>query len=103
MEQRIGYPSNSYKVAYTGSTPVCSTFQPFLEYIMLNSEEEIIAKKLYKNFFNQYPNLKNPSDINCEEKYYFALGIGWQNLQLMQKARKNNIKKYDYPYPWTKN
>ena len=37
--------------------------------------------------------MKNPSDINCEEKYYFALGIGWQNLQLMQKARKNNIKK----------
>ena len=26
MEQRIGYPSNSYKVAYAGSTPACSTF-----------------------------------------------------------------------------
>ena len=69
---------------------------------MLSNEEEFIAKQLYEIFFNQYPNLKNPSDINCEEKYHFALCIGWQNLQLMQKARKNNIKKYNYPYPWTK-
>ena len=26
LGQRIGYPSNSYKVAYAGSTPACPTF-----------------------------------------------------------------------------
>lgn len=46
------------------------------------------AEKDYFEFWKRYPGIKNPSDINCYEKYKFAMEIGWFRLRNMQSARK---------------
>ncbi len=60
------------------------------------------AKALYGEWFSQYPDIKNPSDINCQTKYDYFMTAGWETLQLMQQARKGNVKQYGYPFEWTK-
>ncbi len=54
----------------------------------LTTEEEKQAKTLYEEFWNQYPNIPNPSDINSIEKNNFLKEKGFECIQLMQKARK---------------
>jgi len=68
----------------------------------MTPEEQDKAKTLYGEWFAKYPGVKNPSDINCQTKYDHFMKAGWENLQLMQRARKSNVKKYGYPSPWTK-
>lgn len=50
------------------------------------------AKSLYKEFWSMYPDIKNPSDINSQEKADFLLKKGFDNISLMQKARKQAYK-----------
>lgn len=45
----------------------------------------------YELFFDRYPYLKNPSDINCKEKFDFAMEIGWERFTEMQAARKAGL------------
>ena len=40
------------------------------------------AKALFGEWFSQYPDIKNPSDINCQTKYDYFMKAGWENLQL---------------------
>ena len=46
------------------------------------------AKKDYEEFFRLNPDQQNPTDINTKEKFEFMIGIGWQRLWEMRKARK---------------
>lgn len=39
-----------------------------------------------------YPDIKNPSDINSQEKADFLVKKGFENISLMQKARKQAYK-----------
>ncbi len=58
----------------------------------LSTSEESKAKKLYKEFWKINPNMKNPSDINKPEKADFLTKKGFENIRLMQKARKQGYK-----------
>ncbi len=68
----------------------------------MTREEQEKAKTLYGEWFALHPDVKNPSDINCQLKYDYFMEAGWEKLQLMQRARKSNVKQYGYPSPWTK-
>jgi|APSaa5957512493_1039668.scaffolds.fasta_scaffold184864_1 hypothetical protein len=68
----------------------------------MTQEDQDKAKALFKAWFAQHPDVKNPSDINCQTKYDYFMKSGWENLQLMQRARKSNVEQYGYPSPWTK-
>ncbi len=68
----------------------------------MNENDQIVAKELYKIWFSRNPDIKNPSDINREEKFDFAVDIGWYGVELMQRARKANTKKNGFPFDWTK-
>ena len=68
----------------------------------MSPEEQEEAKALFELWFSEHPHIPNPTDVNKQEKYYFAVSIGWPRLSLMQRARKNNVKQYGYPFPWTK-
>jgi|SaaInlV_100m_DNA_3_1039692.scaffolds.fasta_scaffold36761_1 adenine-specific DNA glycosylase len=59
------------------------------------------AKNLYEKWFKRHPDIKNPTDINREEKFNFAIELGWNSFRLMQQARKSNVDKFNYPFPWT--
>ncbi len=59
----------------------------------LTASEEKKAKKLYKEFWKINPNMKNPSDINKQEKADFLKEKGFESIRLMQKARK---QKYSF-------
>jgi len=50
------------------------------------------AKSLYKEFWSMYHDIKNPSDINSQEKADFLVKKGFDNISLMQKARKQAYK-----------
>lgn len=69
----------------------------------MSNEKSIegIAKKLYKAWFEKHPDISNPTDLNREEKFIFAMNIGWRNYALMQRFRKANTKINGYPHPWT--
>ena len=67
----------------------------------LSVTEQAEAKELYRKWFGKHPDIANPSDINRKEKHDMAKVVSWETLQLMQKARKSNVKKYGYPHPWT--
>jgi len=54
----------------------------------LTNEDEKKAKKLYEEFHKKYPDIKNPTDINSEEKYNFFMNKSYEELSLMQRARK---------------
>ncbi len=64
--------------------------------------EQEEAKRLYGEWFKYYPDIKNPSDINSKFKFDHVMGIGWEKLKLMQKARKLNVSRFGYPFDWTK-
>ena len=49
------------------------------------------AKELYGEWFRRNPNLANPSDVNHKEKYDYMCEIGWENLRVMQNARKRGL------------
>lgn len=68
----------------------------------LSNEETKEAKALFKEWFRKHPDIKNPTDVNREEKYDWCMKLGWREFSLMQKARKSNIELHDYPHPWTK-
>jgi len=59
----------------------------------LTTKEEKKAKKLYKEFWKINPGMKNPSDINKQEKADFLEDKGFESISLMQKARK---QKYNF-------
>ncbi len=69
---------------------------------LMTQKEQEEAKRLYGKWFAKYPDVKNPSDINTEGKFYEFIDLGWEALRLMQKARKGNVKRFGYPFPWTK-
>lgn len=66
----------------------------------LDARTEALAKDGYQRWFARCSE-KNPSDINSKEKYDFAAEIGWEQLQAMQRARKQNTAANGYPYSWT--
>ncbi len=55
---------------------------------MLTPDEAAKAKALYETFFEQYPNQKNPADIDTPEKVAFLAEKGLANVNLMRTARK---------------
>lgn len=59
----------------------------------LSPEEVAEATELYKEFWRRHPDLKNPSDINCQEKADFLIEQGFPRINLMQRARK---QAYDF-------
>ena len=59
----------------------------------LTDSEKKEAKKLYQEFWELNPDMKNPSDINKQEKADFLKKKGFENISLMQKARK---QKYNF-------
>jgi len=59
------------------------------------------AKALFARWFAKYPTVPNPTDINSRAKFNFAVEIGYDNLSLMLRFRKSNVKRTGYPYPWT--
>ena len=69
---------------------------------LMTIEEQIEAKRLFGEWFGKYPDVKNPSDINTELKFYEFVDMGWEKLRLMQKARKCNVRRFGYPFEWTK-
>jgi len=54
----------------------------------LSPKEEAAARALYDEFWQLYPGLKNPSDINTPEKATFLILKGFERIALMQRARK---------------
>ncbi|MCP4477433.1 MAG: hypothetical protein GY818_05015 [Planctomycetaceae bacterium] len=69
---------------------------------LMTPEEQEEAKRLYGEWFALFPDVKNPSDINSELKFNYFIGLGWEALRLMQKARKCNVSRFGYPFEWTK-
>jgi hypothetical protein len=55
---------------------------------ILSEEDKEKAKELYSRFWKQYPDIQNPTDINTEEKHNFCKTITYEELSLMQRARK---------------
>lgn len=49
------------------------------------------AKELYFIWFKQHPDQANPSDLNTEEKYNYALSVGYEEFKLMEIARKQGL------------
>ena len=60
------------------------------------------AKNHFQGWFELHPGIKNPTDCNTQDKYAYFVERGWTQLELMQKARKQNKKTYGYPFEWTK-
>ena len=52
-------------------------------------------KKMYEKFWNMNPGILNPTDINSEEKHNFCKTLTYEELSLMQRARKQ-------AYPFTR-
>ena len=50
---------------------------------------------LFDEWFIENPDIKNPSEINSEEKALFLLRKGWNSIKVMQTARKKGFE-------WTK-
>ena len=57
----------------------------------LTREEEKEAKALYEEFWKEHPEQKNPTDINTREKACFLALKGFENIALMQRARKKKL------------
>ena len=55
---------------------------------MLTAAEARIAKSLYRRWFSKNPGAKNPSDVNTKDKYKFWFSLGWESLELCQRARR---------------
>ena len=62
----------------------------------LSAAEEAEARMLYEEFWSMYPNIKNPSEINTNEKAFFLKLKGVQKIRLMQTARK---QAYEFTKP----
>ena len=69
---------------------------------MLTAAEARIAKSLYRRWFSKNPGAKNPSDVNTKDKYGFFFELGWESLELCQRARKSHTANNEWPYPWTR-
>lgn len=54
---------------------------------MLEPAQAARAKELYFYFFSEFKQA-NPTDLNTIEKFDFAVVIGFEDLHLMQVARK---------------
>ena len=50
------------------------------------------TKELYGKFFKQHPEIKNPTDINCQEKLDFFVHNGFGLLLDMQSERKRGVE-----------
>lgn len=58
------------------------------------SEAQVeLARALYEEFWSLYPTQKNPTDINTPQKASFLVMKGFENIRLMQRARK---QRYDF-------
>ncbi len=54
----------------------------------LTAAQEANAKALYEEFWAKHPHEPNPSDINTRAKAEFLFMKGFENISLMQNARK---------------
>ena len=68
--------------------------------------ETLHADRLYALWFSRYPEIQNPTDINRKCKLDFATEIGFENLRVMQAARKQASKErgvnlFVFPSFWT--
>ena len=54
-----------------------------------------VPRALYGLWFAEHPGVENPSDLNTQEKFDFAMNIGFINHRQMQTARKQG-------HEWTK-
>lgn len=70
--------------------------------ISMSSQDAALAKILFKEWFDRYPAIDNPTDINKQEKYNYMVELGWKRFMLMQRARKTNTAINGYPFPWTR-
>lgn len=59
----------------------------------LSTEDVEKAKALFAEFWNMFPTQSNPTDINTVEKAHFLVLKGFENIRLMQAARKQG---YDF-------
>ena len=65
--------------------------------IALTESDAKFAKELYLVFFKRH-GIKNPTDMNCREKFEYAVEVGWDNFSLMQRARKCvTLRRMDTP------
>ena len=54
----------------------------------MNYQTKLQAQLDYEKFFKEFPNQRNPTDLNTPEKFKFAKKIGFQRYRAMQQARK---------------
>ena len=47
--------------------------------IALTESDAKFAKELYLVFFKRH-GIKNPTDMNCREKFEYAVEVGWDNF-----------------------
>ena len=45
-------------------------------------------RELYGRWFAKHPGVRNPTDINSQAKFLFAVEIGWEQFRSMQQSRK---------------
>ena len=62
----------------------------------LTESDQAEAKALYEEFWAMHPDIRNPSDINRVEKANFLILKGFEQIRLMQRARK---QAYDFTRP----
>ena len=65
--------------------------------IALTESDAKSAKELYLVFFKRH-GIKNPTDMNCREKFEYAVEVGWDNFSLMQRAHVSvTLRRMDTP------
>ncbi|MDB4628067.1 hypothetical protein OAF82_00585 [bacterium] len=57
----------------------------------LTPENIETARALYGDWFASYPDIKNPTDINRPEKFYFMSRLEWHEAWLMISTRKQGF------------
>ncbi len=57
----------------------------------LTDEESHPAFHLYREWFTDHPDIKNPTDINRPEKFYFMARLEWHEAWLMISTRKQGF------------
>ena len=58
----------------------------FVEKMNEGRSADEVVRKDYEDFWSQYPDQKNPADVNTKEKFDFAMSIGWRRFSAMQRA-----------------
>lgn len=46
------------------------------------------AKTLFQRWFKKHPTERNPSDLNTQEKFDYAMGMGFEKHRTMEYLRK---------------